>query len=635
MNRHLQRLSHSIIAWGIFIAMLAACASTPQAPTGQTDGAASTHTDTNADTSTAPDSGTAADSEPSTSESSGEPVPTIVSADERHETVIWDLDTGKVEEPDVWNPFLAESRREKGFHQAMVEPLFILNYETGVIEPWLGESMTANETLDVWTLILREGVTWSDGEAFNADDIVFTVQSMLDEPQLDAYFGVTEWVETVEKEDDLTVSFTLSGPNPRFQVDFFSVKFWGSFPIIPEHIWGAQDDLLTFKNYDPDKGWPVFTGPYTVESIGETQFVYVRNDTWWGAQTGFKPLPRPKKLIWVANDTEAKRINLAASKQLDSLGDITLEAFRDLQERNPNVIAWFNALPYSWMDPCSRLLSLNNTVEPWDDKEMRWALNYAIDRDAIVEQAYHGTTFASRHFFPAYPPLDRYVQMLDDEGLYEQYPLTTYAPAKSSEIIESNGYTMGNDGYYERDDEPLTLEIQVLEAFVEKQEIAQVMADQLQDAGINATITVLDNATWSDNIDTGTYEAIIDWEACGSVHEPWASMDRYHARWVEPVGTPATGRNNHVRWANEDYSDLVDQIGVLPLGDPQVDSLFVGAMELWLDELPFIPITQAKKLIPFDTSYWTGWPTSDNNYVHPPSWWQSTHMIIHNLEPAE
>ena len=68
-------------------------------------------------------------------------------------------------------------------------------------------------------------------------------------------------------------------------------------------------------------------------------------------------------------------------------------------------------------------------------------------------------------------------------------------------------------------------------------------------------------------------------------------------------------------------------MGTLPLGDPKIDELFVKAMRS-TEELPVIPITQAKKIIPFDTTYWTGWPTSDNQYIHPPTWWQSTHEIL-------
>ena len=89
----------------------------------------------------------------------------------REETVIFDIDGGRCGQPRKLEPYVPTVRH--GFHQVVMEPLFILNYESGEIEPWLGESFTANDTLDVWTLKLRDGVTWSDGEAFNADDVVF------------------------------------------------------------------------------------------------------------------------------------------------------------------------------------------------------------------------------------------------------------------------------------------------------------------------------------------------------------------------------------------------------------------------------------------------------------------------------
>src|SRR5215211_9470368 len=98
----------------------------------------------------------------------------------REETVILDIDGGRVANPENWNPYVPTGRRDHGFHQVVMEPLFILNYETGEIEPWLGESMTTNDTLDVWTLKLRDGVKWSDGEAFNADDVVFSIQLLID-----------------------------------------------------------------------------------------------------------------------------------------------------------------------------------------------------------------------------------------------------------------------------------------------------------------------------------------------------------------------------------------------------------------------------------------------------------------------
>ncbi len=557
----------------------------------------------------------------------------ITNEAERRRTVIWDMSSGEVENPAQWNPLARDARRDKGFHQAMIEPLFILNYESGVIEPWLGERMTANEAQDVWTLTLREGVKWSDGEAVNADDVVFTVNLVLENPdlELDFFAGFSDQVERVEKIDDRTVEFYLNGPNPRFQLDFFSVKVWGSFDILPEHIWHDKDPY-TFTNYDPDQGWPVFTGPYTLHSFSDNTFIYMRDDDWWGAQAGFRPLPAPERLIWtsvnVGDDVRA------ATEHLDSVGNVNLDTFEAIAEVKPNLITWLDGIPFAWMDPCSRTLSFNTMLPPWDAREMRWAVNYAIDRQELVQDAYYDTTIASRHFFPAYPPLDRYVQLLDDAGLYEQYPLSTHDPNQARQIIEAQGWEMGQAGYYEQDSEPLELTIYAHEASPEMRRTAELVALHLQDVGIDAAMEVLSASEWVDHKTYGTFEAMVDWDSCGSINEPWASMDRYHTRWVQPPGEPVTNYNNQVRWSNAEYSELVDEMAPLPLGDPRVDELFVEASAIWLDELPFIPLVQNKQLISFDTTYWQNWPTANNAYVHPPSWWQSVHIILHNLEPA-
>src|SRR5436190_23678957 len=90
---------------------------------------------------------------------------------DRTKTLILAMDSGRDLTPDVWNPFLFSRQLSQGYHQAILEPLFILNYETGQISGWTGESMTANDAQDAWTLKLRPGVKWSDGVPFSADDV--------------------------------------------------------------------------------------------------------------------------------------------------------------------------------------------------------------------------------------------------------------------------------------------------------------------------------------------------------------------------------------------------------------------------------------------------------------------------------
>ncbi len=557
-------------------------------------------------------------------------------ADDRKNTVIFDIDGGKVAAPDVWNPFLPTGRRDHGFHQSMMEPMFILNYETGKYDPWVGESMKSDDKLTTWTLKLKKGVMWSDGQPFTAQDVVFTFNSIYLDPKNATLNNATDlqsWVDKIEKTDDQTVVFTLKKANPRFQLDYFSVRIWGNVNIVPEHIWKGQDPQ-TFKNYDPAKGWPVFSGPYKLKGFNDagTEFTYTRDDNWWGAKTGFKPLPAPKTLIWTWGGPEEARAALMAANKLDSLMDITIGTFEALQKQNPKVIAWLDQKPYITLDPCSRVFMFNTAVAPWNDKDMRWAINYAIDRDQIVSVAYSGTTVKSKSFFPAYAPLNAYVKKLEDAKIFEKYALWTHDAAKAKQIIESKGYKMGSDGYYAKDGKQLKMDISTNAAYIEKQRIADVLVEQFQKVGINASRHDEANSTWDSNRQMGNYDTQMNWHNCASVNEPWASMDTLSNRYYKPVGQLAN--SDESRFNNQEYSDLVAQIGSLPLGDPRIDPLFIKAMDIYYSELPTIPITQARKLIPFNTTYWTNWPTGKNNYASAWTWWQSTYEILVAIKPA-
>ena len=553
----------------------------------------------------------------------------------REDTVIFDIDSSALPNPENFNWLVPGTNRNQGAHQALWEPLFILNYESGEIQPWLAESFTPNDTQDIWTLKLRDGVKWSDGEAFNADDVVFTLDLLLgDETStLSSAADMQQWVASVEKIDDLTVQFNLKAANPRFQLDYFSVRIWGSVIILPEHVWAGKDPF-TFTNYDPEKGWPLGTGPYKLVSTGPTQAVWDRRDDWWGAETGWHALPEPKRLIWQITGSEENKAQLMANHQLDSVMSITLGAFEAIQARNPAAEAWYASLPYAWADPCPRQLSFNTTVAPWDDPNMRKAVSLIIDRNQIIAVAYEGTSEPSKTMFVQYGGMSPYIDAIVAAGM-------GIDPAGDVEagqaLIEAAGWTLNGNGVYEKDGKTLTADILGDNSTVEYTRTIDVIVEQLRNAGIDATSRPLTGATMDDSVSNGNFEAAYNWDACGSVNEPWNSMNRFTNHFVVPIGQRAPGNNNYVRWDTEGtaaYTDIVDKIGTLPLGDPQIVPLVVEAYKYINDETPFIPLVQASKLVPFDTTYWTGWPTAENNYNHPATWWNSTHQIILNLKKA-
>jgi peptide/nickel transport system substrate-binding protein len=495
--------------------------------------------------------------------------------------------------------------------------------------------MTSTPTLDDWTMKLRPDVKWSDGQPFGADDVVFTINMLVTHPDLVGGSDLAQWVKSVTKVDDTTVHFVLKQPNPRFQLDFFTSQVSGvsSNYIVPKHIWQGQNPE-TFKNYDAKKGWPVWTGPYTLKSASSTDFQYTRDDDWWGAKADFMSLPKPERLEWVAPGPESSRTALMADHRLDSLMDVSPGSYEALKAKNPDVVAWESDKPYFWPDPCERNLELNNEVKPWDDPTMRWALNYAIDRNQIVTTAYEGSSEPSSSIFPAYPALTKYVDDAKSAGLYDQYPLMTHDPAKAKQLIESRGWKMSGD-YYQKDGKTLSLDIEEDEPTIETQRVAQVVVEQLQAIGIDASTRNVAEGTWIDDYSLGNFEAQITSSTCGSVVEPWRSLDTLSDKYLVPIGKRTDWGYNGVRYDNKEYSQIVAELGKLPLNSPGVAPKFLQAWKIFLRDLPVIPIAQARKIVPFDTTYWKGWPSADDPYIQPATWWQSTQLIVHHLTPAK
>src|SRR5690606_10616051 len=98
----------------------------------------------------------------------------------RAETLVLDSTLERIATPENYNPFLPSTTLQAGLHQVGFESLFYLNLETGELEPWQAESYQFNDAFDEVTITLREGVTWSDGVPFTADDVAFTMQMLKD-----------------------------------------------------------------------------------------------------------------------------------------------------------------------------------------------------------------------------------------------------------------------------------------------------------------------------------------------------------------------------------------------------------------------------------------------------------------------
>jgi peptide/nickel transport system substrate-binding protein len=244
--------------------------------------------------------------------------------------------------------------------------------------------------------------------------------------------------------DDRTVKITLNAPDPFFVLSYLAGTTSQAIVPLPKKV-GENVDPVTFKNQWNNGTDAMVSGPYVVKNFSSTEWDYKRNDNWWGAKTGAFKLPAPLEIHrpWIGDDATAQQA--LVTNDSDIGGATTPSTQSAMLAQNPKLT------PYSgingWVDPCPRMLTLNTTIAPWDKKEMRHALSYAMNRRQIVDVVYEGAggdSAVSNFIFPSLQGAGA----VSRSGRGHPGATRRVQPDKAHQLIESQGYTMGGDGHY-------------------------------------------------------------------------------------------------------------------------------------------------------------------------------------------
>jgi peptide/nickel transport system substrate-binding protein len=545
----------------------------------------------------------------------------------REQTLILENIDGRVPVPGNMNPYVAGQYLEWGMWQANQESLFYFNLESGKLEPWIAESAKYGDGGRTVTIELRDGVKWSDGVPFTAEDVVFTIEMLKKNLGLRYSSDMDVWVDSISAVTPRRIVIKLKKPNPRFLLTYFGVPIWQSLLIAPKHIW-QNVDPKTFPNYDLEKGLPLGTGPYRLVRSTETETVFDRLEHWWAADTGLHAMPAPRRVIWLGVGTEDGRAAMGVNNQLDAMWVMSRSTFEIARRRNPNIIGWSGNLPYGYLDPCPRDLFFNTSAAPFDQPGVRLAINHAINREQLVAVAFEGMSEPSYSVFPTYGGLkqflDRNAEILN--SLHSD-------PAKIPTLMTAAGYKRNGQGLWVGPDaKPVSFTISTRSGETDLLKMGPVLVAQLRAAGFDASFRAAETAIYFTDVSNGHTPVYLA-GTCGSVQDPYASFALFHSRESAPTGQRSPGVTP-TRFADAAFDQAVDTMATLASTDPNFSRAADTALAEFTRLLPAIPLVQARLLTPFNKTYWTDWPSADNNYFQPGHWWISGDQLIIHVKPV-
>jgi peptide/nickel transport system substrate-binding protein len=374
------------------------------------------------------------------------------------------------------------------------------------------------------TMNLIEGAKWSDGEPFDADDVMFTWEYMILDPNVNSSTSRTSWQIngediTLEKVDDFTIKWTFPVANPvqkLFDMDEYSFAVW------PEHIWAplhpenSDNDYVAFeKAWPADRLPPVTMGPWVaVEYKTDELMVLRRNPYYWKVDEDGNQLPYLDEVVFEKGSTGVGRTlsTLAGSGDHSNLENPStfIETLKRADEPDAHFyVEWGpELLAYSLHMNQSASLGVETERDTalrdlFRTRNFRRAVSQALDRDGIAQSVVRGP-FLRPWPGGLYPGASEYER---ESVVY--YP---YSPDASRTLLEDLGFedTDGNDilnwteGPLEGED--LVITLMANEDQQGSTNIAQAIVPLMADIGIQVNYRPLKPTVVGDNVEAGTWE---------------------------------------------------------------------------------------------------------------------------------
>ncbi|MBU6350611.1 MAG: ABC transporter substrate-binding protein [Chloroflexi bacterium] len=420
--------------------------------------------------------------------------------------------------------------------------------ETGpdnITRPSLLESWEASDDVKTWTLKLRQGIKFNNGDDLTADDVLYSFSQWLDPEVGSSMLGLLSYLDgmnSVEKVDDYTIRLNLASANIG----------------VPEHLFHYPAAIL-HRDFQGD--WvkqPIGTGAFTlVEYLeGERASFKARTDYWQMGEDG-SPLPYLDEIVFVSVDKDAS-VAAIQGGQLDTLFKPRPSDFLALKD-NPDLqiqgVATANCF----------VVRMRVDQEPWNDNRVRTALKMCQDRQKILDLSYNGEGVLSldAHFSPVHPA-------------YAERPIPAYDPEGALALLEEYAAEKG-----------IQLPLQVTLSTkndLSEPEIAQTLRESAAAGGFDITLDITEpNGYWDRWTEVPLGITIWAHRSLDTMVPPLAYI-------ADADGNPVPW--NETRWVDAEFSEKLRQ-AELTL-DIEARREIIGELEDIMQERG-----------PIGNSYWT------------------------------
>jgi peptide/nickel transport system substrate-binding protein len=509
---------------------------------------------------------------------------------------------------DNFNPFDSSSFAEQLSVRSLVnEPLFEFDtLKANTQYPWLATSYAFSNGGKTLTFDLRKGVKWSDGKPFTSADVAFTFNMLNKYPAADDYGAPT-------------MSSPATAPNKYTVVLHYAVPEYLNITIIAGTVLIVQEAQWS-KIHNPATAIvpkEIGTGPYELSSYSSQLVKYKVNPTYWGG----KPAASGVNVAYYATNTAAA--TALADGQLTWAGNDIANVDKIFVGQDPKT-------NHTYFAPGSTVtLEFNTTgTGPLSDPAVRQAISYGVDRSALSvegESGYEQPATSSSGLI--LPSQSSYME----PSLKNDLPATA-DPTKVASILTADGYTKDTAGFYSKGGQQITFALEDPTAYSDYYADIQLMSNELQAEGIDATVDGVSTSQWYSDLGDGNFQAIEHWGNGGV--SPYVQYDN----WLDftqsaPIGTAANG--DYGRYDNAAAQTALSALASTNPSDASALSAATDSLENILStQVPVAPLLYGADWDEYSTANFTGFVTAANPYMDPSPGDPQLPLILMRLHKA-